>query len=780
MRKSRVVSWGTSFLILFTVSLRAQSFDVVPYPAHLTPGSGSFEITASTVVALEGRGALERLGRQLRDVVREATGHSLSVTRRSGARSIVLRRLPDEADSLRESYTLLVTPDSVLIASGGDAGLFYGIQTLRQLLPPSSHVPPARSSPLHPAPSSLLPAVLIRDHPRFTWRGMHLDVGRHMFPVAFLERYLDLMARYKLNTFHWHLTEDQGWRIEIRRYPRLTEVGSCRRETIVRQFFDPYVGDGAPYCGFYTQDDIRHIVRYAAERHITVVPEVEMPGHSVAALAAYPELGCTSGPFEVFTRWGVSEDVYCPHERTFEFLENVLGEVLELFPSRYIHVGGDEVPRTRWRASPEAQQVMRREGLRDEDELQSWFLRRIERFLSSRGRRLVGWDEILEGGLAPNSTVMSWRGTAGGIAAARAGHDVVMTPTSHLYFDYYQGDPRFEPFAIGGFVPLERVYSFEPIPDELTPVESGRILGAQGNVWTEYMRTSERVEYMALPRMLALAEVAWSPREARDWDSFVARLPARLAELDRLGVNYRVPHVAGLEEELLTLSDSVVVTLRSAAPGAVIRYTTDGSDPDSSSTAYRSPLALRFARPGEAVLVTARAFLPNGRTSAPRSARFARTSLRPADSVDGAALLPGIAVRMLTGRASRLADLDTLRLAADTAAADVALTGTEPAEDFALVFAGFIRVPEGGVWRFRLTSDDGSDLRIGGRLVVDHDGLHGAEEKSGMIALGAGYHPISVRYFQRGGGKARALTVERSDGGGRRTLRDWLVGPPRP
>jgi hexosaminidase len=307
----------------------------------------------------------------------------------------------------------------------------------------------------------------------------------------------------------------------------------------VRKNFDPYIGDGIPYGGFYTQDEVREVVAYAAERFITVIPEIELPGHSTAALAAYPELACTPGPFEVVTRWGVFEDIFCPKEETFAFLENVLTEVMALFPSEYIHIGGDEAPKARWEASPIAQEVIRREGLRDEAELQSWFIRRIERFLRANGRKLIGWDEILEGGLPPAATVMSWRGMAGGIEAAKEGHDVIMTPTSHVYLDYYQGPPESEPFAIGGNTPLARVYEFEPVPPELTPAEARHIIGAQGNVWTEYMKTSDHVEYMVFPRMIALSEVVWSPRERRNWDSFLARLPAQLNRLDVMGVRYR-------------------------------------------------------------------------------------------------------------------------------------------------------------------------------------------------------------------------------------------------
>jgi hexosaminidase len=512
-------------------------YPIVPRPAALRPAAGEFAIGPSTRIVVDGdagedvRRAVDRWA----DRIRRASGLPLPVTRATtsdGAGAIVVA-LDPAAGTAAEAYLLDVAPRGVRLSAPAFAGIVHGLETLRQLLPPAIERPAA-------APTALnIPAVRIEDAPRFVYRGMHLDVGRHFFPVDFIKRYIDLLALYKFNTFHWHLTEDQGWRIEIRKYPRLTSVGGWRRETILERNFDPYIGDGRPYGGFYTQDEVRDVVAYAAERAITVIPEIEMPGHSLAALAAYPELACTDGPFEVGTRWGVFDDIYCPSERTFEFLQDVLTEVMALFPSRYIHIGGDEAPKRRWRESAVAQEVIRREGLADEEELQSWFIRRIERFLAGHGRRLIGWDEILEGGLAPDATVMSWRGVEGGIEAARQGHDVIMTPTSHAYFDYYQGPRAAEPLAIGGFTPLDKVYAFEPVPPELTAEEARHVLGAQGNVWTEYMKTSDHVEYMAVPRMLALAEVVWSPREARDYDGFLRRAARQLERLDALGVRYR-------------------------------------------------------------------------------------------------------------------------------------------------------------------------------------------------------------------------------------------------
>ena len=496
---------------------------IIPRPISVISRSGTLAIHGAFQVDLPRDASAE---------LRAATDRfSLRVTNDLGltqANGPVLRLVRDQrASDHAEGYRLRVDGTRVEIAAPHDAGLFYGLQTLRQLLPITGNG------------NVSLSAVEVRDAPRFSYRGMHLDVSRHFMPLEFVKKYIDLMAMYKMNTFHWHLTEDQGWRLQINRYPLLTEVGSCRKETMVAKQFNPYVGDGIRHCGFYTQEQAREIVQYAAERFITVIPEIEMPGHSLAALAAYPSLACTAGPFEVATRWGVFDDVYCPTEETFTFLENVLDEVTRIFPSRYIHIGGDEVPKKRWKESQYAQSLMQREGLKDEHELQSYFIRRIEKVLNARGRRLIGWDEILEGGLAPDATVMSWRGTEGGIAAARQKHDVIMTPGSHLYFDHYQAEPAGEPLAIGGFSPIEKVYSFEPVPAELTEMEARHILGAQANVWTEYIKTPDHVEYMVFPRMLALSEVVWSPKERRSFEDFAVRLRQELPRLDRLGVRYR-------------------------------------------------------------------------------------------------------------------------------------------------------------------------------------------------------------------------------------------------
>jgi len=423
-----------------------------------------------------------------------------------------------------EWYSLQVASDHIALTATDEEGLFRGSRTLIQLLEQGKS-------------TGSIPCHTITDQPRFAWRGMHLDVVRHFFPVPFVKKYIDLVARYKMNSFHWHLTDDQGWRIEIKKYPKLTEVGGWRKGSQV----GPYGRreyDSIPYGGFYTQEQIREVVAYAKARHINVVPEIEMPGHAMAALAAYPQLGCTGGPYEVQRGWGVFDDVFCAgNDSVFTVLEDVLTEVMDLFPSPYIHIGGDECPQESWKVCPKCQARMKAEGLKDEHELQSWFIQRIEKFVNSKGRKIIGWDEILEGGLAPNAAVMSWRGTEGGVAAAKSGHYAVMSPGSHCYFDHYQGDPANEPLAIGGYTTVQKVYSYEPVPTELNAEEAKYILGAQGNIWTEYILTPEHVEYMLTPRMLALAEVLWTPKEKRDEADFIKRLEGEFPRLDAMKVN---------------------------------------------------------------------------------------------------------------------------------------------------------------------------------------------------------------------------------------------------
>ncbi|SKA17492.1 hexosaminidase [Marinactinospora thermotolerans DSM 45154] len=500
---------------------------LVPRPAQIAPGEGSgLVLDAATGISCDE--AAQGTALWLRTELGAATG--LAFPPATGAGRHIRLSVDDSAGLSPEGYRLTIDSEGAKIVGHDPAGVFYGAQTLRQLLPPAAY----RRAPL---PGEWrLPATEITDRPRFGWRGCMIDVARHFLPKHDLLRLIDLLALHKLNVLHLHLSDDQGWRVEIKRYPRLTEVASWRHESQVGAG-DPPTFDGRPHGGFYTQDDIREIVAYAGARHIRVVPEIDIPGHSQAAIAAYPELG-ESGDLQVGRRWGVIEEVLNVSDATLEFYRNVFDEIMELFPDEYVCVGGDECPKGQWRNSPIAQERIKSEGLADEDELQSWFIRAFDRYFTERGRRLLGWDEILEGGLAPGATVASWRGREGGIAAARAGHDVVMCPTQTSYLDYRQSDSPDEPIPVGTVLTLADVYASEPVPTELTEEEARHVLGAQVNVWTEHMDSPRRVDYMVFPRLSAFAETVWSSGE-RDYAEFLPRLTDHLRRLDAIGVEYR-------------------------------------------------------------------------------------------------------------------------------------------------------------------------------------------------------------------------------------------------
>lgn len=537
VRASLVVLAG-GLLASIVVGAQDPTHALIPKPASVTSGKGQFALTGRTVIVADR--AVRPQARQLASLLGPATGFDLAV--RTGPSPagphIALRLTTAKADVTAlgaEGYRLKVTPAAVTITAAAPAGVFYGMQTLRQLMSPEIF----RAAKV--AGTWTIPAVSIDDVPRFTWRGAHLDVSRHFMPKEFVKKYIDLLALHKMNRFHWHLTDDQGWRLEITQYPKLTSVGAWRDKTLVGKYVTnprPDQFDNRKHGGFYTQDDAREIVAYAAERFVTVIPEIEMPGHSQEVVAAYPELGSTSEPAMVRQTWAVSPFILNADDATVTFMQNVLGEVLNIFPSPWIHVGGDEATKEQWKANPKIQARIRELGLKNEDELQSWFIKQMDGYLTTRGRRLIGWDEILEGGVADNATVMAWRDASHAMAAARSGHDAVMAPTSHTYLDYYQTrDVASEPLNIGGFLPLDKVYSYDPMPAGLEPEFRKHILGVQGQLWTEYLQTGRDVEWNAFPRLIALAEVGWTPQERRAYPDFLARLTAHLVRLTILDVN---------------------------------------------------------------------------------------------------------------------------------------------------------------------------------------------------------------------------------------------------
>lgn len=581
------------FLVLFLLaSCRSESslpdadYDTTPLAQEVQVREGApFVMDAHTVIYYpEGQSELLKEATFLKEYVREMSGLSLRIStedkQKEQPQTIVCALGLEHSD--KEAYELMVSESQIKITGASEAGLFYGIQRLRKSLPVGKG-------------AVALPQVLIKDHPRFAYRGMMLDVARHFTGVDSIKRFIDILALHQINRMHWHLTDDQGWRLEIKGYPKLTEIASKRKETVIGRNTDKY--DGKPYGGYYTQKEVKDIIAYAQDRHITVIPEIDLPGHMLAALAAYPELGCTGGPYEVGTRWGVFEDVLCPGTpQTLTFITEVLSEVAALFPSEYIHIGGDEVPKVRWKKCPKCQTKMRELGIKSdkqhtaEERLQSFVIRYAGDYLKKQGKKIIGWDEILEGGLAPGATVMSWRGIEGGIAAAKQHNRAIMSPYSHMYFDYYQYSDSVEPLAIGGHLPVQRVYAYEPIPKQLADSAHKYIMGVQANLWAEYIPSFRHAEYMLLPRMAALSEVGWSGADKKDYEGFLKRLLPLFAIYRQQGYNY-APHLYHIRQSITPNFKERTLNVRlSTIDDAPIYYTLDGSVPDARASKYTHPL----------------------------------------------------------------------------------------------------------------------------------------------------------------------------------------------
>ncbi len=606
--------------VFITTSAFAQddvNLGIIPAPVSIKRNSGNFVLDKTVVINSNGTDGA-KMGDLLNAFIVNKAGFSLREVKNltPNQKAIILTSVG--ADQLPvEGYSIKITPTQVVLTGKG-AGLFYAVQSVMQMMPEKI------------ADKITIPAVVIEDSPRFSYRGTMLDVSRHFFPISFVKKYIDQLAYYKINTFHWHLTDDQGWRLEIKKYPKLTQIGSTREGTIIGN----YPGSGnylTEVKGFYTQDEAKEIVKYAAARYITVIPEIELPGHASAAIAAYPELsafpdrdtfisaktpwaGSKKGKL-VQQTWGVFDDIFVPSENTFTFLNNVLDEVIAIFPSKYIHIGGDEAPKTYWKESPFCQALMKEKGLKDEHELQSYFIQTIEKHVNAKGRSIIGWDEILEGGLAPNATVMSWRGENGGIAAAQQNHDVIMTPGSMgLYIDHKQSNSPDEPVTIGGLAPYQKIYAYDPIPKVLTPDQRKYIKGVQANLWTEYVKTPEKAENHAFPRLLALAEIAWSPVERKDLKNFTEdRLPRHLARLDKMNINLWVPTPIGQSDKPLT-GGEFTLDFKVPIAGGKIYYSLDGSRPSENAFLYTG--AFKVVVPtGEKRVLRTIVIAPSGRRS---------------------------------------------------------------------------------------------------------------------------------------------------------------------
>ncbi len=709
---------------------------ILPKPVSMhAEFGGPFEITRDTVLIDPENTEATRI---FQAMLIKGSGFQLHKGKQgSSAGAIRFEKAP--TGSLHaEGYSLKSGSDGITVLYADSAGALYAVETLRQLLPPAIEGPKA-SQDAHWS----VPAVTIEDYPRFPWRGMHLDVSRHFFPAPYIKKYLDYLTFMKMNVFHWHLVDDGGWRIQLDKYPKLTSMGAWRYgitsgwdQSKLR--FDP-ASKLPKYGGYYTKKEIRDVVKYAAERNITVVPEIEMPGHTMPVFAAYPDLECQNQKPAAQPGQPAS-NVYCVgNEKTFDFVHNVLDEVMELFPSPWIHIGGDEVDKSYWKACPLCQAKIKAEGLKNEEELQSFFIRHIDHYLASKGRRLIGWDEILEGGLAKGATVMSWRGIDGGIAAAKAGHDVVMSPTSHSYFDYSNAS-----------LTTEHVYTFDPVPPALNEEEAKHVLGGQANVWTEWIPTTSRVEFMIFPRITAMSETLWSPKAGRNYEEFMTRMPSIFERLDRLGASYYMP-APRVETNALLFKDSakIAAVQERWSPGT-LRYSLDGKAPTAQSPAYTSPFSLNHAATVTFAFVS----------KAGQTGETAQVSCAPQRTIPVPTLAPGWNSAYFEGNWSNVPDFSKLTPIKSGATDHISLDGRNRDENFAMHFSGYFKAEQEGVYRFTLGSDDGSWLKVGDLTVVDNDGLHSPSPKAGTIWLPKGIHKIEAGYFQGGGAFSLSLNVQ--------------------
>lgn len=715
-----------------------QGINVIPTPVSLVQNEGSFKLgknTAFSVSTPEAKIVAEYFAAQMN----LATGYQVSVSDKAVSNGITF--VIDEALEVNnEGYTLDVTADGVTVKAKNPQGLFYGMQTFMQLLPAE-----IESQSVVDGIAWTAPCVTVKDEPRFEYRGIMLDPCRHFIPVENVKKHLDVMSLFKINRLHWHLTDDQAWRIEIKKYPKLTEVGAKRIE-----------GEGTEYSGFYTQDQIKEIVQYAAERFITVVPEIEIPGHELAAISAYPELSCKGEPTTPRIIWGVEDIVMCAgKEETFQFLENVLEEVVPLFPGEYFHIGGDECPKTSWKNCPLCQKRIREEGLKAEkghtaeEKLQSYFVQRMEKVLAKHGKKIIGWDEILEGGLAPTAAVMSWRGEQGGIAAANMDHEVIMTPSSNgMYIDQFQGDPKIEPVSIGGYTTLERVYNYNPTPDTL--VASGKdhfIKGVQTNLWSEYMYNTDLVEYRAYPRVLALAEIGWSQLSRKDYKDFERRLNNALVRLDALNINYHIPQPEQPNGscDFVAFTDKASLEFKTTRPIKIV-YTLDGTEPTPESTVYSTPI--EFTESG---VLKIRSVLPSGKMSKTRTITVEKQTLAPAKEV--AKTMPGLNMQVTDGmflNTSKLGDvkewkksvIKDLREISSVVKSSESMRGVK---QYAAIATGYVNIPEDGVY---FISSDNEEVWIDGKLLINNGGeVKRFSRHDTSVALGKGLHEIKVVFL---------------------------------
>lgn len=749
-------------LLLLTSVVYAQepqaNLGIIPAPQAVVIKPGVFKLTANTALQFETE-ADRQIAELFKAIVKEKDGFDLVVAKNfiQAPESLISFNSANSSGFKPEAYNLEVNANNILL-SGTSKGVFYATQSLIQLY-------------LTGLQNHQIQQCKIVDEPRYAYRGLHLDVCRHYFPLDFIKKYIDLMAIYKLNNFHWHLTDDQGWRIEIKKYPKLTQVGAYRAQTVIGNYHDrmPQWFDGIKYGAFYTQEEIKEIVAYAEKKYINVIPEIEMPGHALAALAAYPELGCGTnpGPYKVAEKWGVFPDIFCAgKETTFDFLEDVLTEVVALFPSQNIHIGGDEAPKTVWRTCPYCQKRIKKERLRNEEELQSYFIHRIEKFMNKKGRSIIGWDEILEGGLAPNAIVMSWRGVNGGIAAAKQNNYVIMSPsTEGLYLDHTQGLSSFEPVTIGGDGRVKKIYDYNPTPAVLPASQQKYILGVQANLWTEYVTTPNHAEYMLFPRLFALAETAWTVPSEKDFKSFAeTKVPMHLSWLDETNTLYRVPEVIGAKDTTINVDGAYTFNFKPSVKGANVYYTIDGYQPNETTSLYSQPFVVNVPK-GEYRPVKSVVISPSGKRSVVTTTILRNMDVLKASDVNPNLKQGGLKYYYIPGKFKSVTEIDTAAATRKGITPQIAFNkvGNKDRE-YGLIFTGYINVNENATFEFSLYSDDGSRLYIDDELIIDNDGDHARYEKSAGVAMQAGLHKIKIAYFDDGPGSTLKVSVKGTDG----------------
>ena len=710
-----------------------KGINIIPMPKELTTQQGEFVLSPKTTLVASGKEAMT-IAKFFQAKMQASTGLPLVVKSSGASQGIKLSINPKLKGLGKEGYTLVSSPKGVEVVGVSAEGLFWGMQSLMQLLPAEIEAKTKVKDVRW-----VIPAVSIKDEPAFPYRGMHLDPSRHFATVDEVKRHIDVISLFKINKLHWHLTEDQGWRIEIKKYPRLTSVGSVRKPSSM-----------AATNGFYTQEQVKDIVAYAKARHVDVIPEIEMPGHAMGAIVAYPELACNpktqkGSDYQVRELWGVEQDVLCAgNDKVFTFLQDVIDEVAPLFPSEYFHIGGDECPKIRWKKCPKCQARIKAEGLKDEHELQSYVIRRAEKMLAKHGKKLVGWDEILEGGLAPTATVMSWRGEQGGIQSANEGHDVIMTPGSGgLYIDHYQGDPKIEPVAICCYAPLAKTYDYYPIPESISADKRHHILGAQANVWSEYMYTDSIRQYRAYPRTIALAEAVWTPREKKNFNDFNRRLDNAYVRMDQYQVNYHIPQPEQPNGScnFVAFTDTTSLVLKTTRPIKVV-YTTDGSEPTPNSPVYTEPIKVN-----QNVVIKTASVLPSGKMSPIRHITFEKQTLRPATELKDAK--EGLRVKISVGDYDEVKDFkyaqnweNAVVPKIESIIPDKLSNNMDELQRKAVIAEGYIEVPQDGVYFFSTNYDE---FWIDGEKLIDNNGeVKKFSRRDKSIALKAGYHPVKI------------------------------------